>query len=127
MVDLNIAKNEFESIDISKNPALERISCENNQLQFLDVSNNTVLKYLCCYDNELESLDLGNNIELSQLYCNGNEIEMKDDTLRRVVRGETTVSRIIAGRLNRKKIAYEYAQRRNTIKRISDFEGEDDA
>ncbi len=50
----------WESLDVTRMWALERLSCENNQLSTLDLSNNTQLNYCSIYKNQLTTLDLSN-------------------------------------------------------------------
>jgi hypothetical protein len=61
---------------VSKNTALERLSCDGNLLTTLDVSKNTALEGLFCYNNQLTSLDVSkNNTALEWLPCYGNQIK----------------------------------------------------
>ena len=64
----------LKSLDVSKNPELVNLVCENNGLTSLDVSANTKLYMLQCSSNKLKSLDVSKNQSLSTLDCNDNEI-----------------------------------------------------
>ncbi|MDR0302200.1 MAG: leucine-rich repeat protein, partial [Treponema sp.] len=68
----------LETLDVSKNPALEELSCSNSPLNVLDVSKNTALKKLVCYNNGLETLDLSRNIALEYLDCSYNNLTALD-------------------------------------------------
>lgn len=50
----------WESLDVTRMCALERLRCENNQLSTLDLSQNTQLNYCSVYKNQLTTLDLSN-------------------------------------------------------------------
>ena len=68
----------LKSLDVSKNPELVNLVCENNGLTSLDVSANTKLYMLQCSSNKLKSLDVIKNQSLSTLNCNDNEIDGLD-------------------------------------------------
>lgn len=61
-------------MDVSKNPALEKLICYGNGLYSLDVSNNPDLTYLNCSDNYLKDLDVSHNTKLSVLNCTWNNL-----------------------------------------------------
>ena len=62
------------SLDISNNPILKYLYCNDNELTGLDISNNPELYNLKCYNNKLTSLDVSNNLNLGFLYCYNNEL-----------------------------------------------------
>lgn len=66
------------SLDVSKNPDLINLVCENNGLTSLDVSANTSLYMLQCSINQLKSLDVSKNLYLRTLQCDNNEIDGLD-------------------------------------------------
>ena len=68
----------LKSLDVSKNPELVNLVCENNGLTSLDVSANTKLYMLQCSSNKLKSLDVSKNLYLSTLQCDNNEIDGLD-------------------------------------------------
>lgn len=75
---LDCSSNQLQSLDLSKNAALEILYCESNQLTSLDVSNNAELTRLDCYFNQLTSLDVSKNTELKELLCDENELTALD-------------------------------------------------
>jgi Leucine-rich repeat (LRR) protein len=56
--------NDLTSLDLSNNPLLKLLSCEQNQLTSLNVSNNLELNALWCGENLLTSLDLSQNSKI---------------------------------------------------------------
>mgnify|MGYP002857785181 CR=1 FL=1 len=70
--------NQLKNLDVSHNPALVTLYCDNNQLTSLNISNNTNLNVLMCSNNQLTSLDVSNNSELVWLYCWGNQLSQLD-------------------------------------------------
>lgn len=95
---LSIGNNHFSGLDVSAYPALEFLSCGNNfnvsignldltlnpnlttlycqnaGITNLDISQCTNLDLLVCYDNSLSSLDLTANTALSEIRCYNNSI-----------------------------------------------------
>ena len=69
---LGVSNCEVTSIDATKCPALEDLSCSDNQLTSLDVSKNTALEGLNCSGNQLTSLDISKNTALEYLECEDN-------------------------------------------------------
>ena len=65
---------ELTSLDVSENPALERLEIDFNLLTDLDVSKNPVLTWLICSNNLLTSLDVSKNTVLTRLDFGGNNI-----------------------------------------------------
>ena len=62
----------LSSLDLGRNPALTYLDAKNNNISNLDLSNNRELKFLAVYQNELKSLDLSNNVALTRLECGYN-------------------------------------------------------
>lgn len=64
-------ENKLAALDVTKNPALEKLDCNwNYKLTAFDVSKNTKLKYLnmeYCYP--VTALDVSKNTELIELNC----------------------------------------------------------
>ncbi|UCH15338.1 MAG: T9SS type A sorting domain-containing protein, partial [Bacteroidales bacterium] len=70
--------NQLSSLDVSKNVALEILSCKRNQLTSLDVSSCTALTGLECCDNQLISLNVSGCRNLEYLDCDGNQLSSLD-------------------------------------------------
>ncbi len=70
--------NQLTSLDVSKNTALESLVCDNNQLTSLDVSKNTALKSLSCEANKMTSIDINHNAKLNVFSCAYNKISSLD-------------------------------------------------
>jgi len=70
--------NNFESLDVSRNPKLTHLGCDALGLTTLDLSNNLQLLSLSCGYNLFESLDLTNNKSLLALKCSGNPLTSLD-------------------------------------------------
>jgi hypothetical protein len=68
--------NQFASLDLSQNTALNLLRCgQNEQLTSLDLGQNTALIKLWCEDNEqLTSLDLSQNTALTEIYCHSSQL-----------------------------------------------------
>ena len=80
--------NSLSSLDVSKNPLLEKLSCYNCILDSIDVSKNPALKILYCEDNYFSSLDVSKNPALEELHCSHNNLSSLDvskNTLLRVL------------------------------------------
>ena len=69
---------KLTALDVSKNPVLESLVCDNNQLTSLDVSKNTALKSLSCEANNMTSIDINHNAKLSVFSCAYNKISSLD-------------------------------------------------
>ena len=65
----------IESLDLSKNTALEVLDCAGNWLEALDISHNPELRYLICDGNYFPTLDISNNPHLINAYRNARPIE----------------------------------------------------
>jgi Leucine-rich repeat (LRR) protein len=66
--------NDLNSLDLSKNIALNHLECSYNNLTSLDLKNNTALTVLYCFGNQLSSLDISKNTELIHFGCDENSI-----------------------------------------------------
>ena len=78
LTNLDCNNNQLTSLDVSKNTALTNLNCYNTQLTSLDVSKNTALTYLNCCENQLTSLDVSNNKKLTKLCCWENQLTSLD-------------------------------------------------
>ena len=68
LTELDCNFTELESLDLSKNVALTKLSCWYNlRLKSLDVTGCIALNSLCCHRNNLTSLDLTKNVALTEL------------------------------------------------------------
>lgn len=65
-------------LDVSGNPALEKLNCEGNRLLDLDVSRNKLLTHLNCNNNLLYNLDVSGLPALRSLQCAGNQLRRID-------------------------------------------------
>lgn len=77
---LNCNNNLISSLNVADNPDLRTLNCSGNCLTQLDVTNNTNLGILQCYGNQLIELDVTNNLQLNQLYCEYNQLTSIDVT-----------------------------------------------
>ena len=57
-------RNQFSTIDLSKNIQLQVLSCTDNKLQYLNLEKNINLIHVDCRANELTSLDISKNTNL---------------------------------------------------------------
>lgn len=71
---LSIGETQISSISTSNNPNLTQLFCENAQLTSLDLTNNTNLNILNCSGNQLSALNLTANTQLTQLHCHQNNL-----------------------------------------------------
>ena len=78
VTDLLIRYNQLTSLNVSNNPALTWLSCDENQLTVLDVSNNTVLTRLTVNENQLTTIDVSNNTALEYFVCGNNQLTSLD-------------------------------------------------
>ncbi|MEL7570611.1 MAG: InlB B-repeat-containing protein, partial [Eubacteriaceae bacterium] len=62
------------SINLSNDIALVDFSCHHNKITSLDLSSNTILKYLDCSENQLTLLNVDNNPNLEEINCEKNNI-----------------------------------------------------
>ena len=71
---LDCENNAITKLDISANRNLEYLNCNNNDLTTLDVSKCTHLLTLSCYRNKLTHLNVTQNRLLTSLICSNNEL-----------------------------------------------------
>ena len=77
--ELNCARNDMTSLDVSKNTALEKLYCPETLLMSLDVSKNTALKTIfCSYSPNLTSLKVSKNSVLERIDCYETELVSLD-------------------------------------------------
>lgn len=69
---LDCGNNSLSTLDISKNPLVTSLTCNNNGLSSLDMWINLV--YLTCSANNLTSLDLSKFTLLRSLKCDDNKL-----------------------------------------------------
>lgn len=74
VISLHCNYFDLTSLDLSKAPSLQVLSCNANQFMTLNTSNNPELKELHCMEGALESLDLSNNRNLEILNCSTNSL-----------------------------------------------------
>jgi len=67
-------KNQIPTLDLSKNPLLERVQASEINLTSLNVSNNHSLKWLFIDSNSISSLDLSSCVSLKSLNCRDNQL-----------------------------------------------------
>lgn len=72
---LNIDGCQLTTVDLSKNVALEILSCLNNKLTALDLTSNLALRNLRSDNNLITSLDLSVNKKLTYVTCDNNKLE----------------------------------------------------
>lgn len=75
--------NRIAALDLSGNPRLRNLYCENNLLTSLNVSQCSDLRNLSCSDNQLTSINLEGNSKLSILSCTRNlltELDLSSNT-----------------------------------------------
>lgn len=81
LTDLNIEGSNFQSLDLSENPKLKNLTCNNTEnLTTLDFSNNPDFEQLECYESNLSSLNVENNPELNSLSIATNHLTSLDLT-----------------------------------------------
>lgn len=66
--------NNIGNLDLTSNPNLITLWCQNAGINNLDISQCTNLDLLVCYDNSLSSLDLSANTALSTIRCYSSSI-----------------------------------------------------
>ena len=74
--ELNCSSNNLKKLDVSKNTALETLSCANNKLTSLIL--NSAVRSLFCFGNKLTKLDLSASAAISTLYCDDNALTELD-------------------------------------------------
>ena len=75
---LSLRGSKIAEIDLSQNPALERLHVGETGLTAIDLSANPELYYLVVSGNELTQLDLSGNPLLTKLYCHDNPLTTID-------------------------------------------------
>ena len=80
LTHLSCDNNQLTSLNIENNGALTELTCGNNQLTALDVTQNNALTYLSCYHNQLTALDVTHNTALTFLSCENNQLTSLDVT-----------------------------------------------
>lgn len=73
---LNVNRNNLQSLDISKCPALTELLCFDNKITDMDFSTNINMQEVNCSHNSLTVLDLSKNIDLNILDCSSNQLTM---------------------------------------------------
>ena len=66
--------NNITVLDLSGNPAIEKVYCYGNQLTGLVLFQNTSLTCLDCHNNALSVLDLSEAPALEEVYCSRNRL-----------------------------------------------------
>ena len=64
----------FKYLEVSNNPALEELVCDESALTYLNLRGCPSLKRLVCSDNMLTELDVSRNRQLNRLRCKDNMI-----------------------------------------------------
>ncbi|MBQ9397476.1 MAG: hypothetical protein IJU08_03170 [Bacteroidales bacterium] len=67
-------KGRLTTVDVSRNPLLTSLLCDNNRIGALNLSGQPELVTLSCTNNQLSELDLSAAEALSKLDCSGNQI-----------------------------------------------------
>lgn len=75
---LNCGNNKLTRLDMSGNPALEKLFCYENNLESLNVTKNKKLSTLKCQHNGLKELNLKDNEKLTELNCSYNQLTTLD-------------------------------------------------
>lgn len=73
LTTLQCDNNKIIKLDVSQNPLLDRLSCAANLISDLSVSGNTSLKYLDCSTNRLRQVEVSQNAALTHLNVSGNQ------------------------------------------------------
>ena len=76
--ELNCARNQLTSLDMSKNEKLKMLLCHENPLTDLDVSKNTELYFLGCGYTRLTTLDVSQNLSLEILFVDEDPLTSLD-------------------------------------------------
>ena len=77
--ELDCGRNyEITELDLSNNPLLEELHCDENKLTALDVAGYSALEYLYCNDNAIQSLDLSGCTALRCAFVNNNAFRTLD-------------------------------------------------
>lgn len=80
LVALNCSSNRLTEldVDVTHNPSLARVECQNNQLTSLILGQNKGLEKLNCAHNQLTQLNLNNMNSLEELKCSNNQLTALD-------------------------------------------------
>ena len=78
--DLGIDDTPLETIDLSANVNLRRLTCGWSSIKSLDLSNNPKLEDLQIDESKIETIDVSNNPELNCFSCQGGKISKLDLT-----------------------------------------------
>lgn len=100
LTTLRCDNNKLTALTVGANPLLDTLSCAGNNLTSLGVSGNPDLVYLNCAQNQLTQLDVEANLALRELNIGGNPISVIDiypceDLQTFNARGCTALSRIL--------------------------------
>ena len=76
ILDVNATK--LTSLDVSHLKNLKELYCRGLKLGSLDISNNMLLEVLECGSNDLTSLDVSNHLSLKKLRCEYNNLPSLD-------------------------------------------------
>ncbi len=71
---------DLQEIDVTKDPHLQMLFCQNNQLSSIDITHNPKLTYFYCDRNAITHIDFSGNPLLNEVYCNSNNITQIDLT-----------------------------------------------
>lgn len=73
---VDVYMNQIPAIDVTMLPDLTELDCSyNEQINTLDVSKNLKLEKLSCYGNSLDTLDVAANVNLQSLIAKVNKIK----------------------------------------------------
>ena len=67
-------RSNLKTLNISSNPSLNTLYCQNNSLTSLNVQNCSAMTTLQCHNNQLTSLNLTGCSALTSLSCNNNQL-----------------------------------------------------
>ncbi|MBR4783334.1 MAG: InlB B-repeat-containing protein [Bacteroidaceae bacterium] len=71
---LYVSDNSLTSLDLSKNPLLERLNCSNNAITSLKLPTTDALRSVLCEGNRLTSLNLSAYPNLETVNCTNNKL-----------------------------------------------------
>ena len=72
--ELDVADCKLTGLNVSGCASLKKLYCSGNRLSALDVRNCTRLEELVCDSNRLSELDISRNTKLWDLQCNNNRL-----------------------------------------------------
>ena len=73
LYDLNCSNNKLTSLDLSANPKIDGVDCDDNFIMSINLGKNTNSLSLNCANNRLKELDLSELTGLDFLWCSGNK------------------------------------------------------